>query len=151
MKKSKSLLKEIVELLQLGNTLSSVCRQKEMPGLTAIHRWMKEDKEFKEEILDARRLGAMTWLDKMQDLLDQHIEPTQVQVVREKLHHARWMASKLIGVFNDKVINENIGDPIIKVIWSDDASTEGKEKDLAHASQSSDDNNDKINDIKLVN
>ena len=151
MKKSKSLLKEIVDLLQLGNTLSSGCRRKEMPGLTAIHRWMKEDKEFKEEVLDARRLGAMTWLDKMQDLLDQHIEPTQVQVVREKLHHARWMASKLISVFNDKVINENIGDPIIKVMWSDDASTEGKEKELAHASRSSDDNNDNINDSKLIN
>ena len=150
MKKSKPLLKEIVELLQLGNTLSSVCRQKEMPGLTAIHRWMKEDKEFKEEVLDARRLGAMTWLDKMQDLLDQDIEPQQVQLLREKLQHARWMASKIIPAFNDKVINENIGDPIIKIIW-DDGSPEHKGEASTHTLKSSDKIVDKNVDKQSIN
>ena len=150
-KKSESLLKDIVEQLQLGNTLSSICRKKDYPGLTAVHRWMNQDSKFKEKILDARRIGAMTWLDNMQDLLDQEVEPSRVQWYRERLHHSRWMASKLISVFNDKVVNENIGDPIIKVIWQDDASTEGKEKDLARTSRGSDDNHDKTNDSKSIN
>lgn len=151
MKKSEKLLNAIAEQLQLGRTLSSICKQKDMPGLTAVHRWMNQDSQYKDKILDARRIGAMTWLDDMQDLLDQEVEPSKVQWYRERLHHSRWVASKLISVFNDKVVNENIGDPVIKIIWGEDASTEGKEKDLAHASRGSEPDNDKKNDKTLIN
>jgi hypothetical protein len=47
------------------------------------------------------------------------------------------MAAKLISTFGDKQTVVNEGDPIIKVIWQDDASTEDKPKDLAHATRSS--------------
>ena len=150
MKKSNQLLQTIIEQLQLGNSLTSICRSKEMPNLATIYKWMNADKDLKEKILDARRIGAMTWLDKMQDLLDQDIEPQQVQLLREKLQHARWMASKLIGVFNDKVINENIGDPIIKIIW-DDGSPDHKGKDPTHTLRGSDKLTDKKTDKQLIN
>ena len=55
-----------------------------MPNLATIYKWMNADKDLKEKILDARRIGAMTWLDRMQDLLDQEIEPTAVAWAREK-------------------------------------------------------------------
>ena len=150
MKKSNQLLQTIIEQLQLGNSLTSICRPKEMPNLATLYKWMNVDKDFKENVFDARRMGAMTWLDKMQDLLDQDIEPQQVQLLREKLQHARWMASKIIPAFNDKVINENIGDPIIKIIW-DDGSPEHKGESSTHTLRGSDKLTDKKTDKQLIN
>ncbi len=150
MKKSKETYNRIIEAVELGTTLTQVCRLKDMPGLTTVHTWMKQDQKFKEQLLDARRIGAMVWLDKMQDMLDQDTEPTKVQLLRERLHHARWMASKLISIFGDKQTVENIGEPIIKVVW-DDGSLERKESGLAHATRSSDNDNDKSNDTKTIN
>ena len=150
MKKSNQLLQTIIDQLQLGNSLTSICRSKEMPNLATIYKWMNADKDLKEKILDARRIGAMTWLDRMQDLLDQEIEPTAVAWAREKLHHARWMASKLVSVFNDKVINENVGDPIIKIVW-DDGSLVDKGKASAHTTRGSEEATDKNTDKQLIN
>jgi len=150
MRKSNQLLQTIIEQLQLGNSLTSICRSKEMPHLATLYKWMNVDKDFKENIFDARRMGAMTWLDKMQDLLDQDIEPQQVQLLREKLQHARWMASKIIPAFNDKVINENIGDPIIKIIW-DDGSPEHKGEASTHTLRGSNKENDKDHDTNTIN
>ena len=150
MKKSKEIFSRIIEQVELGTTLTQVCRLKDMPALTTVHTWMKQDQKFKEQLLDARRIGAMVWLDKMQDMLDQDTEPTKVQLLRERLHHARWMASKLISIFGDKQTVENIGEPIIKVVW-DDGSLEGKQSGLARTLQSSDDDNDKSNDTKTIN
>ena len=150
MKKSNQLLQTIIDQLQLGNSLTSICRSKEMPNLATIYKWMNADKDLKEKILDARRIGAMTWLDRMQDLLDQEIEPTAVAWAREKLHHARWMASKLVSVFNDKVINENVGDPIIKIVW-DDGSLVDKGKASAHTTRGSEEATDKNTDKQSIN
>ena len=58
MKKSKELYSKIVEQLELGNSLASICKAKEMPGLSTVHEWMKKDQKFKEQILDARSLDA---------------------------------------------------------------------------------------------
>ena len=107
MKKSKATYDKIIQKLQLGNSLTSICVDKAMPGLTQVHQWMKDDQKFKDQVLAARRIGTMVWLDKMQDLLDSDVEPQQVQWNREKLHHARWMASKLISIFGDKKTVEN--------------------------------------------
>jgi len=136
MKKSKELLRIIIERIQLGETLTSICREKDQPGLTTVYKWMNKDDDFKKELLEARRIGAMTWLDKMTDLLNQDIKPQEVQWCRERLHHSRWMASKLVSVFNDKVINENVGDPIIKIVWDDDSSSKvssDKRKEESHS------------------
>ena len=150
MKKSKETYNRIIEAVELGTTLTQVCKSKDMPGLTTVHTWMKQDQKFKDQLLDARRIGAMVWLDKMQDMLDQDTEPTKVQLLRERLHHARWMASKLISIFGDKQTVENIGDPIIKVVW-DDGSLERKQSGLAHASRSSNNKDDKEHDNKSIN
>ena len=148
MKKSKELYSKILEQLELGNTLASICRSKDMPSLSTVHEWTKKDSKFKDQILDARRLGAMSWLDWMMDLLTKECEPQQVQWNRERLHHARWMASKLVSVFGDKQTVVNEGDPIIKVLWKEeevvnDPSTEHKQDEHAHALRTSEHNGKK--------
>ena len=39
-----------------------------------------------------------------------------IQVVREKLHHYRWLASKLIGIYGDK--QEIRTDSKIEITWN---------------------------------
>jgi len=153
MKKSENTYKRIIEAVELGTTLTQVCRAKDMPGLTTVHTWMKQDQKFKEQLLEARRVGAMVWLDKMQDMLDQDTEPTKVQLLRERLFHARWMASKLISVFGEKQTVENVGDPLIKIVW-DDGSSEDKQTVSARTIKGTSNNDqatDKITDKKTIN
>jgi hypothetical protein len=153
MKKSENIYKRIIEAVELGTTLTQVCRAKDMPGLTTVHTWMKQDQKFKEQLLDARRVGAMVWLDKMQDMLDQDTEPTKVQLLRERLFHARWMASKLVSVFGDKQTVENVGDPLIKIVW-DDGSSEDKQTVSARTIKGTNNNKqptDKIADKNTIN
>jgi len=153
MKKSENIYKQIIEQVELGTTLTQVCRAKDMPGLTTVHSWMKQDQKFKEQLLEARRVGAMVWLDKMQDMLDQDTEPTKVQLLRERLFHARWMASKLVSVFGDKQTVENVGDPLIKIVW-DDGSSEDKQTVSARTIKGTSNNDqatDKITDKNTIN
>ena len=151
MKKSKEVLEKVLELLELGNTLTSICRPKDMPNLATIYKWMHKDEKLKEKVLTARKLGAVTWLDKMQDLLEQPIEPQQVQLIREKLQHARWLASKLVSIFGDKQTIENVGDPVIKVIWSDDGSPELKNNESTRALRGSSKESDNKPDTNTIN
>ncbi len=151
MKKSKEVLEKVLELLELGNTLTSICRPKDMPNLATIYKWMHKDEKLKEKVLTARKLGAVTWLDKMQDLLEQPIEPQQVQLIREKLQHARWLASKLVSIFGDKQTIENVGDPVIKVIWSDDGSPELKDNESTRALRGSSKESDNKPDTNTIN
>ncbi|MDP7260753.1 MAG: hypothetical protein QGI80_02200, partial [archaeon] len=112
---------------------------------------MHKDEKLKEKVLTARKLGAVTWLDKMQDLLEQPIEPQQVQLIREKLQHARWLASKLVSIFGDKQTIENVGDPVIKVIWSDDGSPELKDNESTRALRGSNKESDNKPDTNTIN
>ena len=143
MKKSEKVLSDLIDRLELGETLTKICKTKEMPGQSTVNAWCKADNKIRERILDARRMAAMTWLDKMQDLLDTEVEPSQVQWNREKLHHARWVASKLVSVFGDKQTVVNEGDNVITVLWKEDEankdpSTLGKQAALARTTRGSD-------------
>jgi len=143
MKKSEKVLNDLIDRLELGETLTSICKSKQMPGLSTVNSWCKTDQKIRDRVLDARRMGAMTWLDKMQDLLDTEVEPSQVQWNRERLHHARWVASKLVSVFGDKQTVVNEGDNVITVVWKGeeeavkDPSTIGKQAALAHTTRGS--------------
>ena len=150
MKKSENIYKQIIEAVELGTTLTQVCRSIDMPGLTTVHTWMKQDQKFKDQLLDARRIGAMVWLDKMQDMLDQDTEPTKVQLLRERLFHARWMASKLVSVFGEKKTVENVGDPLIKIVW-DDGSSEDKQPGSARTVKGTINKDNKKNNSSLIN
>ena len=67
-----------------------------MPALTTVYKWARDNKEFAADLQDARKTGAATWLDRCLELLEQKdIPPNQIQLLRESLHHYRWLASKL--------------------------------------------------------
>ena len=50
---------------------------------------------FAKQIIQARKVGTQYYLDKMIDELET-VSNKDVGIVREKLHHYRWLASKLL-------------------------------------------------------
>ena len=106
---------DLVSKLMMGNTLTSICKSKDMPSLSKIYNWIQTDKEFANKILTARRIGAQTYLDKMIDELE-HCTHKDAYLVNLKLQHYRWLASKLIGIYGDK--QEIKQDTNISITWN---------------------------------
>jgi len=128
---SKTNLKEklptILEKLQQGIPLSKICSDKTYPAVTTVYSWMKDDTDLHQDIMSARQLGAWTYLDSMMELLQQECEPQAVQWNRERLHHARWMSSKLLaGTFGDKIQADVKSDSKLTIAWSTEAVPEIK-------------------------
>ena len=105
----------IIKELMNGKPLTRICQDKANPSLSKVYDWIAEDKEFAEKILTARKIAAQTYLDKMIEELE-FADNKNIAVVREKLHHYRWMASKLIGIYGDK--QEIKQDTNIQITWS---------------------------------
>jgi hypothetical protein len=83
--------------------------------LSKVYKWIATNKEFADKILTARRIGAQTYLDTMIEELE-GADNRNIQIVREKLHHYRWLASKLIGIYGDK--QEIRTDSKIEITWN---------------------------------
>tara|TARA_R100000700_G_scaffold37519_1_gene47797 strand:+ start:6676 stop:7011 length:336 start_codon:yes stop_codon:yes gene_type:complete len=80
---------------------------------------MRKDEKINDQILQARKTGAATRLDQAFDLLDKDVKPQDVQWNRERLHHYRWVASKLIGIYGDKSKIEQDSNVTYKFVWDD--------------------------------
>jgi len=105
----------IITQLMNGTPLTKICKAKDSPSLSKIYKWIATNKEFADKILTARRIGAQTYLDSMIEELE-GADNRNIQVVREKLHHYRWLASKLIGIYGDK--QEIRTDSKIEITWN---------------------------------
>jgi hypothetical protein len=105
----------IIKELMNGKPLTRICQDKANPSLSKVYDWIATDKEFAEKILTARKIASQTFLDKMIEELE-FADNKNIAVVREKLHHYRWMASKLIGIYGDK--QEIKQDTNIQITWS---------------------------------
>lgn len=113
---TKTLSENIQQQLMSGTPLTRICKANDMPSLTTVYKWLATDKEFAKEIIQARRIGCQTYLDKMIEELDT-VSNKDVGIVREKLHHYRWLASKLLpNLYGDK--QEIIQDTKITIEWN---------------------------------
>tara|TARA_R110002051_G_scaffold3811_1_gene20410 strand:- start:7950 stop:8321 length:372 start_codon:yes stop_codon:yes gene_type:complete len=123
-----------------------------MPNLATVYKWTNKDNDLFNRIMDARKTGAMTVIDQCRDLLNKETPPQEVMLLRERVGFGKWLASKLVGVYGDKQTIENVGEPMIKIVW-DDGSYKDKDEVHTHEVQSSDNKNptDKITDKDTIN
>ena len=84
-----------------GTPLTQICEKPGSPSLSKVYDWIRTDKEFAAKILQSRRIACQTYLDKMITELE-GADNKNIMVIREKLHHYRWMASKLLSIYQDK-------------------------------------------------
>ena len=116
-----------------GTPLTRICQAKGLPSLSRVYNEIANNKDFAQEIMTARRIGSQTYLDKMVEELDT-MDNRNVMVVRERLQHYRWLASKLLGqIYGDeKRINV---DQKIEISWSSDGHDKTYENEIKNVSE----------------
>ena len=106
---------QIINQLMTGVPLSKICKDQKMPSLSKVYNWIKENKEFSKNLLQARRIGAQSYIDQAIEELSE-ADNKNIMIVREKLQMCRWMASKLIPIYGDK--QQIIQDTKIEISWN---------------------------------
>ena len=110
-----SLSNNICQKLMEGKPLTQICQEKDLPSLTTIYKWINSNPSFAKQITQARKVGCQTYLDKMITELET-ASHKDVPILREKLHHYRWLAQKLVpALYGDK--QEIVQDTKIEITW----------------------------------
>ncbi len=108
----------LLSLLQEGETLLSISKRKDMPSLTTLHRWIRDDNEYSMKVETARSQGALYWVEKALELTQQEIEPQRVMWAREKLSTWKWLATKLLPQFSDRQhITSHNKHEVVTISW----------------------------------
>lgn len=132
--KSDDTLKEsiLIKLME-GTPLTKICKEDNLPSVTKVYSWMSNDEDFATQVKTARMNGALTNLEEgfeeMQELSkNKNLSHVDVTLLNTKLYHLRWVASKIIPQFNDKMVNEHKGDISFKIGWDDGNDLLSKQK-----------------------
>ena len=127
---------DIERMLMNGTPLTQITEKPGSPSLSKVYEWIRTDKAFADKILLARRIAAQTYLDKMITELES-ADNKNIMIIKEKLHHYRWMASKLIGIYGDK--QEVKVDQKIEITWNadEDKSYENEMKNVSESTVAS--------------
>ena len=118
---------DIIKLLMNGTPLTQICDKPGSPSLSKVYSWIQENKDFASKIVTARKIAAQTYLDRMIAELE-NANSKDIALTRERLIHFRWMASKLIPIYQDKQ-QVNV-DQKIEITWNTD------ENDMKNVSES---------------
>mgnify|MGYP003149948808 FL=1 len=118
---------DIIKLLMNGTPLTQICDKPGSPSLSKVYSWIQENKDFASKIVTARKIAAQTYLDRMITELE-NASSKDIALTRERLIHFRWMASKLIPLYQDKQ-QVNV-DQKIEITWNTD------ESDMKNVSES---------------
>lgn len=106
---------DICQKLMEGKPLTQICQDKDLPSLTTIYKWINSNPSFAKQIIQARKIGCQTYLDKMITELET-ASIKDVGLLREKLQHYRWLAQKLLpALYGDK--QEIVQDTKIEITW----------------------------------
>ena len=123
---------DIERLLMNGTSLVAICQTKGSPSLSKVYDWMRTDKEFSNKIMNARKIAAQTYLDKMIIELE-NADAKNIAVTREKLIHYRWLSSKLISIYGDKQQVEI--DQKVEITWNDPDVDKTYENEIKNVSE----------------
>ena len=129
---TSAIAEDIERLLMNGTSLVAICQTKGSPSLSKVYDWMRTDKEFSNKIMNARKIAAQTYLDKMIIELE-NADAKNIAVTREKLIHYRWLSSKLIGIYGDKQQVEV--DQKIEITWNNPDVDKTYENEIKNASE----------------
>ena len=116
--KEKSNKDMMLSLLQEGETLLKIAKRKDMPSLSTIHRWLRDDTELSERVALARSQGALYWVEMAIDLTTQDLKPQEVMWAREKISTWKWLATKLLPQFSDRQhITSHNKHEVVQISW----------------------------------
>src|SRR6056300_444085 len=109
---SEQSLSTIEEKLVNGMTLTEILNDKQYPfSLMKFYAYLRKNPELEIRILEARKLGIQTLIDKLMQVFSyQEIEsPNEVLWIREKTKFIQWVAGKVSDLYSDnKPVKQNI-------------------------------------------
>jgi hypothetical protein len=130
---TEELALEICVRLAVGESLVQICKEDKTPAYATVMRWLFESyppddrrADFRERYARAREIQAETFIDQLVTLADQDandvlydldghpVQATNVRIQRHKLQidTRKWIASKLLPKFSDRVTVEGGEKPI---------------------------------------
>jgi hypothetical protein len=119
---SEQNLSTIEEKLVRGLTLTEILEEKQYPfSLMKFYNYLKKNPELETRIVEARKLGIQTLIDKLLQVFNyQEVEsPNEVLWIREKTKFIQWVAGKISDLYSDnKPIKQNI-DTKMTISWED--------------------------------
>jgi len=119
---SEQNLSTIEEKLVRGLTLTEILEEKQYPfSLMKFYNYLKKNPELESRIVEARKLGIQTLIDKLLQVFNyQEVEsPNEVLWIREKTKFIQWVAGKISDLYSDnKPIKQNI-DTKMTISWED--------------------------------
>lgn len=120
---TKESLSIIEEKLVNGMTLSEILQDKQYPySLAKFYNYLKKNPELETRILEARKLGVQTLIDKLLQVFNyQEVEsPNEILWIREKAKFVQWVAGKITDLYSDnKTIKQDI-DTKMSISWESD-------------------------------
>ena len=113
-------IEKICERLELGEPLSTICKDKTMPDVSTIYKKCRGDDKLQKKIMAARQTGVWTLLDKIAEDMQIPKTPQETHFLREKWSHIRWLATKLAAsTFGDKSQVEQKIDNHLIISWGE--------------------------------
>jgi signal transduction protein with GAF and PtsI domain len=113
-------IEKICERLELGEPLSTICKEKTMPNVSSIYKKCRADDKLQKKIMAARQTGVWTLLDKIAEDMQIPKTPQETHFLREKWSHIRWLATKLASnTFGDKSQVEQKIDNHLIISWGE--------------------------------
>ena len=113
-------IEKICERLELGEPLSTICKDKSMPDVSTIYKKCRANKELQAKIMTARQTGVWTLLDRIAEDMQIPKTPQETHFLREKWSHIRWLATKLAAsTFGDKSQVEQKIDNYLIISWGE--------------------------------
>lgn len=120
-KYSQELADEICERLAKGRSLRQICTDEDMPGRSAVLRWLRDKEDFRSQYAHAREEQADFWADEIIEISDAPMsEPFEVQQAKLRSDNRKWIASKLKPKkYGDRVQNDvNLGDSTLEALMA---------------------------------
>ena len=115
----------IISNLIEGKTLTEIIKDKTLNpsqiSLMKLYSILKKNKELNDKIIDARKIGIQTLIDKLLQIFQyQEVEnPNQILWIREKTKFITYLAGKLTDLYSDNKPTKIETDAKIQVSWSD--------------------------------
>lgn len=102
-------IEAVCERLANGVTMTAIAQE---IGVTVgkLSQWIASDEEHSARAREARIHAARIWDEKALSVIEQALDPFELQRAKELAHHYRWRASKTAPKeYGDKVTQEHTG------------------------------------------
>ncbi|CAI3960945.1 terminase small subunit-like protein [Commensalibacter communis] len=93
---SGELVTIICDKIANGQSLRSICNEKDMPTVSTIMRWLNNKPEFCQQYTRAREMQADSFFDEAVEIIHGEFKDNiEVQAAKLKLDAIKWTAGKL--------------------------------------------------------